>query len=87
MSARPGSCRLTRVPETATVAPGTHSEAMYRFAKACLRLVTVGDSIPKEGENPERTCERYDAAIVDYQQALAAVREPAPPAPEATDGN
>lgn len=55
--------------------------AQIRLARACVRLVTVGDSIPKEGENPERTSERYDAAIVDYQQALAAVRESAPPRP------
>lgn len=65
------------------VAPGTQSEWLVRLAKACVRLVTVGDSIPEEGENPERTVERYDAAIVDYQQALAAVRGSAPPAPEA----
>lgn len=68
----------------ATIAPGTHSEAMYRLAKACLRLVTVGDSIAKEGENPERTCERYEVALLSYQIALADVRASAPPAPEVT---
>lgn len=69
------------------VAPGTHSEAMYRLAKACLRLVTVGDSIAKEGENPERTCERYEVALLSYQIALADVRASAPPATEGTNGN
>lgn len=59
----------------AKVAPGSISEAQLRLARACVHLVTVGGSIPKEGENPERTSERYDAAVAGYRLALAAVLE------------
>lgn len=67
-------CPVTAGTDALTALRQDKASVLAALGEAVLKLNRAGNSIPENGEDPDRTCERYDAAIARYERALAEAR-------------